>query len=625
MPTDWASMLRAGREQVTTQPQGIDWASMLRQPAAQAGPAPVSSIEQAAQQVTDEMGTGERLLVGTGRGMMKAWRGIEQLGLQAGSALGINGAQASLDALQAQEEDERQIFDAGVGKTTAGTVGAFAGETIPFFAVPGGALARGASLAKTVAAGARVGGLAGGLQYVDDGESRISNALTGAAMGGLAGGVIRTAAQGGAKLANAVQGRLAPAAEEVATLGRQFDVPVFAPDMARSPLMSKVATLSEDIPFVGMGKPRMQQAEAAGRAASDLVGRLAPEVDDVGRAIQGSLARKTETLQKMAARRYDRVAKAADPQGAVPLANLRSTAKQLLDDAKQDIDPNNALIARLEKIANAPDGPNFSKVRQFRSNIGDSIRQLESSMDLKAARPLQQLRGALEKDMNQFASNAGGEVSARWKSADRFFREQVIPQRESDIVKAMRNRNPDEIFRQFVKSGTQDRSQRLYNALDRKGRDAVKSGILNQAMERATTSGANGVAFSPARFAGELDKVQGSLGVFMKGTDKKELDGFVKLMQHVQRAGQVAENPPTGNRLVLPVLMGEALAPGTSAAALSSGALSRMLFTTEAGKRLLLASNRYPIGSPKMQRMIQFFREQAPALVGAQADDVAKL
>lgn len=582
---------------------------------------PADTLKQAAQSVTDEMGTGERLLVGLGRGFDQVKQGAIQLGLEAGGLLGFDTKQALADQA-AQEAANKQIFDAGVGQTTAGTIGAVAGEAAPYLVMPGASLARGAGVLSKVAAGAMTGAGVGAMQYVDPNESRLGNTAQAAALGGLATGAMEGIARGGTKLINAARGKLAPVADEVTALGKQHGVPVFAPDVAGSPLMSKVATLAEDVPLVGMTKPRLQQAEAAGAAAQDLVSRLSPQVDDVGRAIQDSLSRRTSALQKAAGVRYDRVAQAADPLGPVPLSNFQQTAQRLLAEAKQDIDPNNALISQLERLSKVQSGPNFSAARQFRSNFGDEIRRLESGMDMKAARPLQQLKGALEQDMNGFAQNAGPDVAAKWKAADRFFRERVVPQRESDIVRGMRNRNPDEVFKQFIKAGSQDRAQRLYNALDNKGRAAIKSGILNQALEKATLNGANGVAFSPAKFAGELEKLQGSVGVFFKGADKKEIDGFTKLMQHVQRAGQVAENPPTGNRLVLPVLMGEALAPGTTAATLGAGGLSRLLFTTEPGKRLLLASNRLPVGSPHMQRALRAFRERLPlAAGGSQADN----
>lgn len=607
----------------TPSPAPVDYYSrLMQQPAAQA-PQPAantSTIDQAAQSVTQDMGAIERATVGFGRGLTLAGRGVKQAALQAAGAFGMD-TKPELDAMQARETDEKRIFDAGVGNTTAGTIGAFAGEVAPSLLVPGGAVARGASLAQKAVAGAKLGGIIGGLQYVDPGESRLENAAQGAALGGIASGAIDIATKAGSRLANTITGRSEQPIADVLALGKQHNVPVYAPDVAGSPITSKVSALAEDIPLVGMAKPRLQQAEAAAASAQAMMGRLAAPVNDVGRTLQDSLSSRTKALQKLAGKRYDEVAAVADPLGAIPLNNLRTTAQRLLADAKQDIDPSTALISRLEGIASTADGANFSQARLYRSNIGDEIRKLQSGSDLKAARPLQQIKSALEQDMNGFIQTAGGDVATKWKAADQFFKNRVMPQRENDLARAMRNQNPDEVFKQFIKAGSQDRAQRLYDALGAKGRNAVKAGILDQAWQKAAQSGANGVAFSPAKFAGELERVQGSVGVFFKGADKSEIDGFTKLMRHVQRAGQVAENPPTGNRLILPMLMGETLAPGTTAATLGSGGLMRTLFTTEPGKRLLLASNRFPPGHPKLEQAIESFRQKAPALAAPETDN----
>lgn len=567
--------------------------------------------------VAAEMSGGEQLLAGVGRGLSNVWSGVKQLGLEAGGLVGID-TQDALNRQAREEASNKQLFDTGLGKTGFGKAGEVVGETLPYLVIPAGPVGRAAGLAGKMAVGAGIGAGIGATQYVNPGESRLGNIGSGALAGGITSGALDLVGTGAGKVYNALANKMTPRAEEVMALGKKFDVPVYAPDVAASPTMNKLSTLSEEVPLLGMARPRLEQAEAAKGAANALVNRLAPPVNDVGREIQGSLSRRTDALQQAARVRYDRVAQVADPLGEVPLANMRATAQKLLNEAKKDIDPNSALISRLENFVTAKNG-NFSQTRQFRSNLGDSIRQLETSMDLKAARPLQMIKSSLENDMNGFAQQAGGDVATRWREADRFFREKVVPQRESDIVKAARNRNPDEVFRQFIKAGTQDRAQRLYNALDRPGRDAVKAGILQQALDKATLEGSKGVAFSPAKFAGDLEKLQGSVGVFFKGADKAEIDGFTKLMRHIERAGQVAENPPTGNRVVLPLLMGETLAPGTSFAAAGTAGLSRLLFTTDAGKRLLLASNRLGYGSPLLQRAIDDFSTRvAPALAASQ-------
>ena len=112
MPTDYATLLRGA-------PAETNYAALLRQ-----APAPSlaqavnardpSGIDDAARQVADEMGMGERALVGVGRGLTLAGRGLKQLGLEAASALGFD-AQGSLASLADRETEEKRIFDAGAG------------------------------------------------------------------------------------------------------------------------------------------------------------------------------------------------------------------------------------------------------------------------------------------------------------------------------------------------------------------------------------------------------------------------------------------------------------------------------------------------------------------------------
>ena len=90
-----------------------------------------------------------------------------------------------------------------------------------------------------------------------------------------------------------------------------------------------------------------------------------------------------------------------------------------------------------------------------------------------------------------------------------------------------------------------------------------------------------------------------------RGADKAQMDGFVKLMRHVERAGQYMENPPTGNRLV-GVLMGGAAVMEPTAMATTGGIAGtlKLLFTTEAGKRILLAARDVPPNSPQMANLL---------------------
>ena len=66
-------------------------------------------------------------------------------------------------------------------------------------------------------------------------------------------------------------------------------------------------------------------------------------------------------------------------------------------------------------------------------------------------------------------------------------------------------------------------------------------------------------------------------------------------MRHVERAGQFKENPPTGVRLGDVAMIGTALASAPLAVkGASVSLLARTLFTSKAGKNLLLAADNLP-------------------------------
>ena len=99
--------------------------------------------------------------------------------------------------------------------------------------------------------------------------------------------------------------------------------------------------------------------------------------------------------------------------------------------------------------------------------------------------------------------------------------------------------------------------------------------------------------------------MSGPYGNIFKGSDKSQMDGFIKLMRHVERAGQYMENPPTGNRVVPYLIGGAAVMEPTTMA--TTGALTgtmKALFTTEAGKRILLAAKDLPPNSPQMANLL---------------------
>ena len=123
--------------------------------------------------------------------------------------------------------------------------------------------------------------------------------------------------------------------------------------------------------------------------------------------------------------------------------------------------------------------------------------------------------------------------------------------------------------------------------------------------------------FSPAKFAGQMERFDSPVSKVFKGEDKFQIEGFTKLMRHVSRAGQYMENPTNGAQMaqlaaggagVAAVMTGKIIPVAAFAAALKG------LFTTSAGRRLLLSSSKIEPNSPEMAKLIVQIGEQLPKL-----------
>ena len=642
----FADRLRAELNQQPSAPQPsapqpstpISYAERLRQElpsatqaAANESPVSQASAEQAIQDADILKGaigidsdTVDAGIISLGRGLQRGFRGFKQLGLEAADAVGFDTGD-SLAEMQSQEKEDQAIFDAHLGKTTTGNIGAFVGEVLPSLAVPLGSVARGASLLSKLGTGAVGGTIGGGTQFVDEGGSRAQNAALGAALGTGVAGTLAGAGRVAGKLTNTLTGKTANReAQDVLETGKQFDVPVSFADVTKSPIVRKVDTQLENIPVVGTTGFRQKQQDAARVAVEKLRNEFDPG-EDIGGSIQKGLQHQTRRIEDKKTELYGRVSELADEAGTVPTSRMNAVAREAMFNEERFPDSTYIGTQQLSAfLRQFQDNPrlNFSDLLLLRGRLGNRIDDLMAGENRQAAFPLQEMKRALDDDLERFASGSGGELKRRWNVAQTFYKNKVIPQRATDIKKAAKSDTPDEVYSKFIKANLQgDRAQKLFLALDEPGRQSVRYGMIDQAYQKALRDQAGGEVFSPALFAQNLEKVQGSVGVFFRGSDAKQIDGLTKLMRHVQRAGQINENPPTGNRLVLLLTgAGAAVNPGAAASMVGTTALLRGLFTTTLGKRFLLASSRLEPQSTAMQKLIDRFSQKLPVLAGTGAE-----
>lgn len=459
----------------------------------------------------------------------------------------------------------------------------------------------------------------------------------GAAAGQASGEVVgKFAGKGISKVTNAVKGRLNPKAQVIDDLSKQYDIPTTVGDIKGGGISKNVETQLERVPVVGISKFRTTQndksltaatgvskkfknlmnetdckaipviqraAQQSDRNASRVLGIVNDAGDDTGRILQASAEVKGWRQSAIATKLYNRVddevIKAGN--GTIPINRTQAALTDALDKQTTSLAPDGVLLRELTKIndnlANPSKPKTFKNTRLLRSQLGDLADKYGSPINgnKAAARVFGDVKKAVDDDIADFAANSGSTATkTAYKKADKFYAG-VMKNKDSAITKAMQSNKPDEVFDKFIKAGKGDAAQNFANSLDDKGRAALRYQMVDDAMTKAWSE--NKEAFSPAKFAGKFEELAEPYSRLFKGDDKKQMDGFVKLMRHVERAGQFKENPPNGVRLGDVAMIGTALASTPLAIkGASVSLLARTLFTTKAGKNLLLAANKLPAG-----------------------------
>ncbi|WP_335984440.1 hypothetical protein [Acinetobacter haemolyticus] len=523
--------------------------------------------------------------------------------------------------------------------------------------LPAGAAGVGRTLLGTVLKSAGVGAGIGGAGFANDSRERLSNTIFGAA-GGAAGGAIGKGAEKiVGKAINTVKGSIGANAKEVRELGRQHGVNLTAGDLSRSALLPKVDTTLEQIPFIGIGGfreaqqkqvknvaenlskkyekllnqtdykdlGRIQKAAKSGdRRAMDVLSTIARANDDPNQVIQASAKIKQWRQSQASSMLYDDVAKIAGDATIVPdksVSWLRNKSQQLASSMSPD-----PVIAReVSQILGRFDDPTipktFENLRMLRSDLGALASDLGEKGEKRAASAIGDLREAVSTDLDNFAKSQGGALKSAWNRADSYYR-QVMEGRDKEIAKTISSARPDEILDAFIKRNKGDRAERFFKQLDPKGQAALKNVMIENAIEKATNPSTQ--VFSPAKFAQYFEAMDAPYGRVFKGNEKKSMDGLIKLMRHAERAGQYAENPPTGNRLAVFLgggAAGTAIAsatgePITTGLAITSPLVLSSLTKTKIGQNLLMSAAELPPNSPKLANLFKM-AQQLSVVTGA--------
>lgn len=266
----------------------------------------------------------------------------------------------------------------------------------------------------------------------------------------------------------------------------------------------------------------------------------------------------------------------------------------------------------------------LARMRQFHTSLQKRIDAATTDGTTDSGRLfLTKVAKAVNKDMEDFTSS-NPELKDAAARAKGYYEQHVVPYQARTLAKALTSKDPDRIYGSFVKAQAEGKgdyaAKNLFKALDEKGRQAVRYGIVKQAMANAKDDGGG---FSATKFADTINSTEYAQ-YFRNSAESARIKGLTELFGHINRSTpeHLAKSTAMLNgALGLGAGAGMLLDPSSITLAYGSAAFLRWLMTSEPGKRTLLSANVFGKAgsSKKMGELLEKATRQFGTSVGTAA------
>lgn len=562
------------------------------------------------------------------------------MGNQMNTSQGIDYLLNALGVPQAHDQGQQILQDvSGALAGTGATIGA--GNLIKDVAGLGnqGAQAVGQGLAsQPVQQGAGAVGSALGAQGAmglaqQTGGDENAQTLAGLA-GGLAGGALGAGSVGaGQRITDVAQGSpgvaMTPQEQMVATANGKplMTSDVFPPKGGAGQLYQ---TLSERNPFLGTGPLRAGQQEARVGAVRDLLNDYGASTDSgvfnaASDATMADLAnlRKSE-LSKYTGMKNDVIDRLSQPisqpnmtdfatgkpsapvKPAVPVpkatAAIDAEIAKLQSLKTQEVAP---VIAKLQDFKTAIQGQDLRNIETLRKQLGESFKSADlASVKTTGENSVNSIYAPLREDMGDYIKATGApDDFKKWSIANKQLSDLISGNKKDILANTLRKGDATpEIVQRMLFSTKPSDVQALYKNLTPAGQANARAAILSKAAQNALTDGTENI--SPEKFATQVQKLGGPIGVFFSSDDKAQVEGLVKYLNMTRRASEAVKNPSTGIQTLIPQLgLGSA---GYAASSIFGGnGLAGLVGTLAGGTTLGLFSRAFE-SAPVRNTMIAF-------------------
>jgi hypothetical protein len=553
-------------------------------------------------------GTG---LISAGKTFTDYATGIEQLFYEAADAVNpewsIQKKRELSDRVQSDLKAYEKLEDAD-------PVDAFLGSMMAEGAV-GTALPGGISggMLKRASTGALTGGVSEAAKYGSPDERIVRGEM--AAGMGLGAGTLLGAAN---KSINAIKGVMKTDAQtQLAKQASDAGMPLTIGDATDNPLAKAVDYLLDKLPVIGTQAKRQKQLvrtrelimkmrddyKALGIEAPQFRGDTmgAEELGEmVGRGLDATLA-KARGKAKGA---YDQVqALAGEDVIPTPAMNAYVEGQILKETTNKGELADQGLIEFLKDFKGDV-GANFAGLRSVRSDLGGTIRSArrgdhQNVADFKT-HVVEDLKRALEQDMETWAKKKGGGVYKAWRDADRIYAEEVVPFKKRWLAVMADEGNVESVVPTLLRRNKTRMAKSVYDLTSPKGKEAIELAVIDDALEFSAVDIGGETLYSPGKFVQKMKLNNKLMGKIFTGEKMKEVQGVTNLLSHVKQAGQQIA-PPTGERALAqtaPYAVGM-----TASTTLAPIMVLRLTMASNAGRRWVLAAGSLQPNSPGMNRL----------------------
>lgn len=401
-----------------------------------------------------------------------------------------------------------------------------------------------------------------------------------------------------------VKGKLVGPEKEIIDAGKEAGVPVMTSDVIPPKTFTGKAarSVSEKIPVVGTGAVRADQQGTREVAVSQFIDKFqAPSYKD----IVASLANKSKGIKSAAGSVLSKTGSKLDEIGGVPVTQT----KQSIDDAlaelsKPNVRVDQSAIDELEELKSLMDMPQtFTSLKENRTIARDVVESFgkgeRSQLPTRSKSLIQKAIVGMGKDMDDMAKgNLTPKEYSSWKRANAIYANEATKLKKSKIKNILDKGDvtPENVSTMlFSKKPSEVKS--LYDSLTTTGKQNARSALIFKAYDNAS-SRAGGL--TPNTFQTELNKIAKNTDEFFKGKDKRQLEGFKRLLSSTRRAQDAAVETPTGQQLI-PIATGAAAVTDLGATlglGGTAGGLAR-LYESAPVRNALLKLGSVPPGSDK--------------------------